>query len=110
MNTLSAFAMGQANKGKEQMVFDWDKAAKLIKKNKPKRASAGLAGDWEWTGGDIYQHGKPIKSDYIYLSSNWATPELDLDGKIIDCYIMESKTKWHSDTKWPLSAKKILKQ
>ena len=32
MNTLSAFAMGAANRGKELMVFDWDKAAKLIKK------------------------------------------------------------------------------
>ena len=28
MNTLEAFAMGEDNRGKELMVFDWDKAAR----------------------------------------------------------------------------------
>ena len=32
MDTLKAFAMGDANRGKEQMVFDWDKAASLRKR------------------------------------------------------------------------------
>jgi hypothetical protein len=31
MNTISAFAMGTANRDKESMVFDWEKAARLIK-------------------------------------------------------------------------------
>ena len=31
MKTLDAFAMGQANRFKEPMVFDWHKAARLIK-------------------------------------------------------------------------------
>lgn len=26
MDTMTAFAIGRANKNKEQMVFDWDKA------------------------------------------------------------------------------------
>ena len=33
MNNLKAFAMGQANRGKTRMVFDLDKAARLIKEN-----------------------------------------------------------------------------
>ncbi len=58
MDTLSAFAMGQANLGRPHKVFDWKKAAEIIRDEKPNRASAGLAGDWEYTGGDIYRDGK----------------------------------------------------
>lgn len=43
MDTMSAFAKGEANRGKELMVFDWDKAAQLISERKPSVASAGLA-------------------------------------------------------------------
>jgi hypothetical protein len=112
MDTLQAFAMGQANKGNELKVFDWDKAAKLIKKEKPEIASAGLQGDWEYTGGEIFKCGKPIPKEdtYVYLASTWATPELDMDGNRIDCYKMQSKTpNWDSDTYWPDSAVTILK-
>ena len=42
MNTWAAFAMGEANRGKELMVFDWDKAARLIKERKPECAYAGV--------------------------------------------------------------------
>jgi len=42
MNTLSAFMLGEANRGKELMVFDWKKAARLIKEKKAKRACAGV--------------------------------------------------------------------
>lgn len=45
MNTWMAFAMGEANRGKELMVFDWDKAARLIQEKKPKWATAGLHSD-----------------------------------------------------------------
>jgi len=31
MNTWTAFAMGEANRRKELMIFDWDKAARLIR-------------------------------------------------------------------------------
>ena len=34
MNTIAAFAMGEAYRGSELKVFDWDKAAKLIKESK----------------------------------------------------------------------------
>ena len=109
MDTTSAFARGEASRDKESKVFDWNKAAELIKKNKPKEASAGLQSDWEWTGGLIFKDGKPVTDEYTYLSSTWATPELDMDGEIVDCYKMQSETpRWHSATKWPKSALKIL--
>ena len=80
MNTLKALVMGQINRGNELMVFDWDRAARRIIEVHPKSAWAGLSGDWGWTGGEIYCDGKPIKSEYTFLASTWATPELDMDG------------------------------
>lgn len=102
MDTLSAFANGEANRNKELMVFDWDKAAQLIRENKPETVSAGLRGDWEWTGGTIWENGEPDMESYTYLSSTWAVPEIDLDGEIIECFKMQSETnEWDSRTKWP---------
>jgi len=72
MDTLMAFARGEANRDQEEMVFDWDKAATLIKDCKPKFAAAGLMGDWEYTGGEIYRNGKIEDDDYTFLSSTWA--------------------------------------
>lgn len=108
MDTMQAFANGEANRHKELMVFDWDKAARLIKKYNPETASAGLRSDWEYTGGLIYENGKPFY-EYTYLASTWAVPELEIDGMILDCYIMKSETEWDSYTKWPQSALDILK-
>jgi hypothetical protein len=113
MDTMSAFAMGMASRGKATMVFDWDKAAKLISERKPLVASAGLAGDWEYTGGSIYRDGKPVprENTYTYLASTWATPELDLDGDVIPCWkFWDDTPNWHSDTYWPESALKILNE
>lgn len=102
-----------ARRGAKQMIFDWHKAARLIKERQPQVASAGLESDWGSTGGTIYT-GKdgPVKKDesYTYLSSNWATPELDLDGEIIDCYIESDNNPegWSESTVWPDSALAIL--
>ncbi len=109
MDTLSAAARGEANRGREPMVFDWDRAARRIRETGATEASAGLASDWEWTGGYILRDGQPIHDDYTYLASTWATPELDLDGVTEDCYRMASETPgWGPDTKWPDSALTIL--
>lgn len=111
MDTMSAFAMGQAHKDEEHKVFDWDKAATLIKENKPDEAAAGLAGDWGATGGTIYRDGKPVPEEesYTFLSSCWATPELDMDCLRQDCYRMQSEVPdWDSGTYWPESALAIL--
>lgn len=109
MDTLSAFARGEANRHKEQMVFDWDKAAEIIKDRQPQCASAGLSQDWEYTSGKIFEDGKIVTDYYTYLASTWATPELDIDGEVISCYKMQSEVSdWNSETKWPESALKIL--
>lgn len=108
MDTAKALLMGMQNRGKEMKVFDWDNAARIIAERKPEYAAAGLRGDWEYTGGTIYENGKPVHDDYTYLASTWATPELDIDGEIVECYVMEHDTEWDSDTKWPESALKIL--
>ena len=111
MDTMRAFANGEAAKGKEPMVFDWHKAAELINTRKPTTVSAGLSGDWEWTGGLIFEEGAPVKKEntYTYLSSTWARPEIEIDGEILPCYVMQSEADgWNSDTYWPVSALKML--
>lgn len=114
MNTLDAFAKGEANRGKERMVFDWNKAAKIIKEafadDNEIACGAGLRGDWVGTGGAIFMSGKPVDKDntYTFLASTWATPELKVDGVSVDCYIMESETEWDEETYWPESALEIL--
>lgn len=107
MDTMSAFAMGDKNRGKEQMVFDWEKAATIIKSESASYARAGLQGDWEYTGDFILFEGIPVKrSDSLcYLASTWATPELEIDGECIECFKMQSETPgWDSDTFWPKEA------
>jgi hypothetical protein len=100
-----------AKKGAKQMIFDWNKAAQLILERQPKIASAGLRSDWDYTGGVIYtaEEGITVKG-YTYLSSNWATPELDLDGEIISCFVDEDHNPdgWDAGTSWPERAKEIL--
>ena len=121
MNTAQAFMMGEINRGKELMVFDWLKAAEIIKKSGVKEASAGLSGDWEYTGGEIFANGKPVdeKDTYTFLSSTWATPELEVDGEIIECYMMQLEMLdlhergiiaglWGAETYWPQEALDIL--
>lgn len=112
MDTALAFVLGEENRGNPERVFDWDKAAKIIKERKPDYASAGLLEDWEWTGGVIYENGKPNKSEYTYLSSTWATPVLIIstedDIEKIECWVWENETNWNAKTKWPKSALDIL--
>ena len=108
MDTLQAIAINNSTPDGNEKVFDWDKAAKIIKERKPETASAGLAEDWFWTGGTIYENGKPVKNEYTFLASRWATPVLILDGEEIDCYQPKGYHGWNEDTKWPESALKIL--
>ena len=116
MDTVSAFMMGLMNRDEEMMVFDWDKAARIIKERGATKAWAGLHDDYEWTGGIILEDGVIKRDNYTFLASTWATPTLyvgseEIPGYIseeIPCYVMESQTEWHAYTKWPESAVKIL--
>lgn len=110
MNTMSAFAMGMVNRGKEPKVFDWHKAAQLIKESGYKDADAGLSEDWFWTGAAIFRNGEVIKEHNAYLSSTWATPVIRIDGVEHECWKMESETDgWNAHTSWMQSAIDILK-
>jgi len=100
-----------ASRGNEQKVFDWDKAAKIIKERDVINASAGLIEDLGSTVGNILVDGRIPEKDYTFLSSTWATPVLILgrnNDVFIHCYIMESETEWNSSIFWPKSARKIL--
>lgn len=99
-------------RGEPGKVFDWDKAARRIREEQAFAAAAGLATDWNYTGGTIFENGKPTTEHYTYLASAWATPELDIDGNVEDCWITEAEAKakgWDASTKWPESALAILR-
>lgn len=113
VDSLQAFAMADAarKRGDRSRVFDWIKAAELIRDTRPDVASAGLRGDWEYTGGDIYRDGKPVPDDdtYTYLASIWAIPELDLDGDVTECWIWKDESPgWSAGTYWPDEALALL--
>lgn len=116
MDTFSAIIKGELNRGKELRVFDWDKAARIIKERKIKNASAGLKGDWYWTAGTILDDGEIPGEGYTYLASTWATPTLEInddedDSIMIECWKIQSETPdWDSGTFWPESAMKILEE
>ena len=109
MDTMSAFARGKASRGQPMMVFDWAKAARLIVEAGCKEASAGLASDWEYTGGAIYEEGKPVTSEErsTYLASSWAHPQICIgdrhgDGELQECWVLAADTDgWHEHTFWP---------
>jgi hypothetical protein len=111
MDTLSAFAMGAANRGREMKVFDWVRAAQIIAERNPTEAVAGLSSDMEWTSGPIWRNGLPVPKEdtYTYLASTWATPVLEIDGDEISCFRMESETpNWDAHTYWPDEARAVL--
>ncbi len=110
MDGILLWSKALAAKGDPLMVFDWVKAARRIKEEGAVAASAGLAGDWEYTGGAILSEGKPVKDETLYLASIWAKPELEIDGRREDCYLMESETEWRSGTIWPEAALTLLQE
>ena len=111
MDTIMAFKMGRMFCGNKRKVFDWNKAAFIMKREKAVDARAGLLEDWEWTGGYILIDGKPTVDDYTYLASTWATPVLIIDlKKPIECWCWEDEHKWNEYTKWPRSSLEFFKK
>ena len=101
MNTMLAYAINMSTPDGHGKVFDWVKAAKILKEKNPDEACAGLLEDMEWTAGTIWLEHKPYNEEYTYLSSRWATPVLEIDGEHIECWESSDGSKWNSDTKWP---------
>ncbi len=109
------FTTSRSNNKNPQMAFDWYVAAEKIKeafKKHPDLVSeAGLQGDWDYTGGEIFIDGKPTNEPYTYLSSNWAKPTLILrwegeEQEEIECFIVNST--FDADSKWDIESLKIL--
>jgi hypothetical protein len=105
MDSLSAFAMGQAarQRGNKMKTFDWDKAEKILKEKNPESADAGLALDYEWTRDTIWKNGEFVQND-AYLHSIWATPMLiinDTDEEI-PCW------KWEDEEEEKRKKKRFL--
>lgn len=112
MDTLSAWAKGVAARaaGNKLMVFDWDEAARLLKQMDAQNAEVGLESDWDWTAGNIFKDGKPIlPAEWSpYCASIWATPQIRIDGYVIDCWKWAEDTDgWNAQTYWPDSALEI---
>lgn len=92
-------------------VFDWDKAAALIKEHGCTEADAGLMEDWFWTATTILEDGKPERNEFGYLASTWATPVLNIGDAYYECYKrQEDAPDWDAHTSWPESALKILNE
>ena len=109
METYEAYIRNITSTNKYLKVFDWKKAAEIIKEETPKGpVYAGLQDDMEWTGGIIWE-GKPILDKYTYLSSTWAIPILVIGEQEIPCWISSENTSWDAQTKWPEEALNILK-
>lgn len=110
MNNLAAQASGA-----QPRVFDWLKAAEIIRERKPLKAWAGLIEDWWWTADDIYSEGQPRPDATAYLASNWATPTLSLRfadevREDIPCWrYLKDAPGWNAGTKWPPEALAVLR-
>jgi hypothetical protein len=110
MDTMTAFMKGESSRNRSPMVFDWIKAAKLIVENRNCIIKAGLAGDWDYTGGIIWENGEPA-SNYVYLASTWATPEIEIAGYRQDCFIYQTESpnaEWDAHTYYPIEARRII--
>lgn len=62
-------------------VLDWEKAAEICK-SQDQEVYAGLAEDWDYTCGLIYDGKNFVKGVYEpYIKSIWATPVIVIGGK-----------------------------
>ncbi len=100
------------------MVFDWDKALRIIIERREKhpdlRAEAGLQGDWNATKRLIYNATGPLISGEEGLLSTWAVPTLILtwntnDQTEFECYIIGTKLLEKSYSQWTEDQVNILK-
>lgn len=103
MDTMIAFARGQAARasGANLMVFDWNKAHRLLTESGVDQADAYLRGDRGFTGGCIWLNGEPSNEDYVYLSSLWAVPVLEINGEEVECWQFEEAAPDDWDDAWP---------
>jgi hypothetical protein len=107
VETLYIQALSSQNT-EDRKVFDWIKAAQLIRDRQPSEAVAGLSEDMSWTAGTIYLNGNIVSDSYLYLASDWATPVVVLDGEEIECYTVMPARLAYDRPVWSEEARQIL--
>jgi len=116
IDVMGRVKRAELSKGNVPKVFDWDKAAQIIKSRNISNASAGLQGDLSATCGDILEEGVIPEEGYAYLMSTWAIPVLiinpyTVEEEEIECWRwLTDVPYWGSDTFWPDSARDIFNQ
>ena len=108
MDTYRAAAMAEKGKDGREMVFDWDKAAKLITEHSATDAAALLGRDRPtWT--QILEDGEPPDNE-VWLASTWEVPTLEIsEESSVPCWRWTDETSWDGSTYWPASALGILR-
>ena len=79
--------------------MDWNKVQKIVDEHPNSVIRAGLMEDWNNTSGLIFAKGK-YYDGYVYGSSTWATPIVDVDGEEIECWTHEKTKEGHSKPDW----------
>lgn len=79
--------------------MDWKKVQKVVDEHPNSVIYAGLMEDWNNTSGLIFAKGK-YYDGYVYGSSNWTTPIVDVDGKEIECWTYEQTEEGHRKPSW----------
>ena len=121
MNTAKAIIKSWIARfrGTDFMVFDWEKAARILHDRKPFAAFAGLKDDFECTGAMIYKQGHPIllgadgEKPYTFLGSCWAKPMLVLldetgQSEAMECFTTDKNSPYRCSTYWPREAVRLL--
>ena len=79
--------------------MDWKKVQQIVDENPNAVIYAGLQEDWAQTSGLIYARGK-YYDGYVYGSSYWATPIVDVDGEEIECWTYEKTEEGSGKPSW----------
>ena len=94
-----------------KMVFDWEKAAEVLRERQPVAASVSFIGKHERTEPVlIYRDGEPTPDPRTFCPYDaFDKPTLLIDGDEIECFRLENTiTTWAIDEYWPESARRIL--
>ncbi len=85
MDTMTAFAKGMANQGKETTNFDANQIKQKMEKHGVEKAEVFLSGDRSATNTTVRIIDDEVHGCSMGVSgSTWATPMLDINGTMFD--------------------------
>ena len=82
-DTMTGFMRAQAA-GDSFKVLDVKRALEYCKPGNV--VEIGLAEDWGWTSGTVYEGDSFVEDPYFFAGSNWATPVVVVNGEVIECW------------------------